>query len=200
MVLSRRSRYAIAALCIAACFIPFVPLTQSGSVILALDYEYSFTARWIGPPYHKNVTTEWYSYSGPVDMENYSIALAERLVHNYPMYVDVAGWERWDHVKIGTSDGFILETSSREGFKCWWVYVGDVSVYYHIDFGILLGCYDYDSGYGTDGPDTTERITLTNNTIRDLENLAPSFNINSLILSFIMVEMAVIIALLENRR
>ncbi|MFX1543730.1 MAG: hypothetical protein ACFFCR_12065 [Promethearchaeota archaeon] len=190
-------------LLVIALLIPFITMVtvHAEGIHLDLTYEYLHFYRQIGSE-NTNETSETYSISVGVSLDNLSLALSGEEFEGYPVWANVSMWSEGDTVQLGGQEVTILSSQTRYGFYCWVAEdQNGTDIYYHKEFGIFLGSYYWESFWLEDSFSVweTREIFLTNQNIDDFNAVQFMYNTDAILFSAILIESVILVPAYERR-
>jgi hypothetical protein len=193
----------LASLVIIALVIPFITIVivHAEEIHLNLSYKYVHVYRQFQSD-NTNETSETYNISVVVSLDNLSLALSGEEFEGYPVWVNVSMWSGGDTIQLGGQEFTILSSQDRHGFYCWVAEdQNGTEIYYHKEFGIFLGSYNWELVRVEDSflVWETREIYLANQNIDDFNAVQYIYNTDAILFSAILIE-SVLLVIAYNRR
>ena len=194
----------VASLVVIALAIPIITIVQIIPDEIDLQLNYLYTHSVQRGSFDSNTSTNYasYGFSEAATLDNLSLALDNKEVRGYPVWINVSSWDFGDAVQIANQTVTIEGDSERNGMECWMGQLQNgTDVYYSKAYGIFLGTYYHEFEFiGATFYSETYQIQLTYQNLMDFFEIEYEFNIDAIVLSIAIIESAIIIWLVERGR
>ncbi len=195
----------MSSLLVIAFVIPIITIIQihPDGIDLQLNYRHTHSLQQGSWDSDTSIAYSNYEISSVAKLDNLSLVLIDMEVREFPVWVNVSSWSLGDTVQIGDQIVTIMGDSERNELQCW---VGQLpngtDVYYSKEFGVFLGTYyhDWDWSGTMYIYSETYKIELTYQNLMDLYRVEYELSFDAILLSFIILELAAIIWLIEKGR
>jgi hypothetical protein len=188
---------------IIALVIPFITvvIVHAEEIHLNLSYEYVHVYRQFQSD-NTTETSETYSISVGVSLDNLSLALSGEEFEGYPVWVNVSTWNEGDTIQLGGQEFTILSSQDRHGFYCWVAEdQNGTEIFYHKEFGIFLGSYYWEPVWMEDSSwvlETREIYPLDQN-LGDFNAIQYVYNTDAILFSAILIESVILVVAYDRR-